>query len=76
MSSRIAERFRRRVVRSEPPPYRKRAGLFVSTMTLGLLLCLLVAGNGFTAALVGAVAIGLPAGLIIGWILPIRIRQR
>jgi hypothetical protein len=45
-------------------------------MTLGLLLCLLLAGNGFAAALVGAVAVGLPAGLIIGWILPIRIRQR
>jgi hypothetical protein len=76
MSSRINERFRRRIVRSEPPPYRKRAVLFVSSITLGLLLCLLVAGNGLGAALVGAVTIGVPTSLIIAWILPIQIRQR
>ena len=76
MSSRITERFRRRIMRSEPPPYHKRAVVFVSTLALGLFLLLLMAGNSLAAALVGAVAIGVPAGLTIAWILPIRIRQR
>jgi hypothetical protein len=71
----MIERFRRRSVRSEPPPYRKRAGLFVSAVTLTLLFMLVLAGNRLGLSFIWALLIGIPIGLLIAVILPIRIQR-
>jgi hypothetical protein len=75
MNTWIIERFRRRIVRSEPPPYRTRAGLFGSAITLALLLMLALAGNRLGLSLIWALIIGVPAGLLVALILPIRIKR-
>lgn len=74
MNTWIIQRFRRRIVRREPPPYRTRARLFVPGIGLGLLLVLVLAGNGLGLALIWALVIGIPAGLLVALVLPIRIR--
>jgi hypothetical protein len=76
MEPRVITRFRRRVARGTPPPYWKRAVLFVSALTLGFVLAFLASGSGFAGALLGALILGLPAGLILALVLPIRIRRR
>jgi hypothetical protein len=72
---RITDRFRRRMVRGKPPPYPKRAALFVTALSLAMLVSLVVAGNEIGVALIWALLIGVPAGLLVALVLPIRIRR-
>jgi hypothetical protein len=75
MSNRLKRYYLRRVTRSEPPPYRVRAGVFSLACFVATLVVVLLADNGVGLSLGYAVVVGVVLGLVMAWVLPIRVRR-
>ena len=61
--------------RPEPPAFWLRAGVFAIGIFVAALVMGLLTGSDFAESLLIALVIGLPLGLLLARILPIRFRQ-